>query len=241
MRIVVADEHTLDRTGLIAILQSQPDFQVVAEAGTIEATIAAWRTDTPDVIVLALRLPDNDGSIAVSKLRAACPDARILAIAERGEAHCMLLNPPRREGVPIVLNNHRCDASEDCLQFAVTEGALGAIRRTADVDDLFRAVRTVASGSAWYELGTAARLLERAAGLARGKPSDALSPRELDVIALISEGRSNKEIGVALTVSEPTVKKHVGHILEKLELQDRLQIGLYIARNPRLLRQRATT
>lgn len=238
IRIVVADEHTLDRKGLVAILHSQTDFRVVAECGTVGETIAAWGEDAADVIVLSLRLPDNEGSIAVPALRAACPNARILAVAERGEAHCMLLNPPRRDGLSLRQPDHRCDANEDCLQYAVTEGALGAIRRTADLDDLFRAVRTVASGTSWYEMGTAARLLERAAGLSRGSGSSTLSPRELDVLALISEGLANKEIAVALTVSEPTVKKHVGRILEKLELQDRLQIGLYIARNPLLLRQR---
>ena len=119
----------------------------------------------------------------------------------------------------------------DCLQLAVSEGALGALRRDAEPEELFQAVRAVAQGNAWFEPRTAA-------AISRSAPPNealALSARELEVAGLISDGRSNKEIGKALGISEPTVKKHVGHILAKLGLQDRLQIGIYIVRNPLLL------
>ncbi len=125
----------------------------------------------------------------------------------------------------------------DCLQLAVSEGALGALRRDAEPEQLYRAVRTVAQGNAWYEPGTASAMLKRALGTDLANGSRALSTRELDVAGLIADGRSNKEIARALGISEPTVKKHVGNILGKLSLQDRLQIGLHVARNPLLLRR----
>lgn len=236
IRVLVADDQPIDRKGLAVLLSSQSDMEIVGEAATTEEAIARWRALKPDVVTLALRMPDAENrGTAAAALRAACADVRILAIAERGVSRCLVLNPPRRAGQTLVEHDASCQAATDCLQLAVTEGALGAIRRSADPEDLFRAVRAVAAGSAWYELGTAARLLERAAGLGRDAASRRLTARELDVLGLISDGRSNKEIAQALDISEPTVKKHVGHILEKLGLQDRLQIGLHVARNPLLL------
>ena len=123
----------------------------------------------------------------------------------------------------------------DCLQLAVSEGALGALRRDAETEELFHAVRAVAKGNVWFEPGTAAAISRRVPGAGETSEARALSARELEVAGLISDGRSNKEIGRALGISEPTVKKHVGHILAKLRLQDRLQIGIYIIRNPLLL------
>jgi len=93
-------------------------------------------------------------------------------------------------------------------------------------------VRAVARGEAWYDASAALGLLSIGGPNAAPRERLLLSERELEVAALISEGRSNKEISTALSISEPTVKKHVGHILEKLGMQDRLQVGLFLARNP---------
>jgi DNA-binding NarL/FixJ family response regulator len=128
-----------------------------------------------------------------------------------------------------------CSQGTDCLQIAVAEGASGTIRRSADPEVFFHAIRTVSSGNAWYEAGTASAIMRHALSPQHESHSHALSSRELDVAELISVGRSNKEIAQALGISEPTVKKHVGHILDKLGLQDRLQVGLYVARNPLVL------
>jgi DNA-binding NarL/FixJ family response regulator len=149
----------------------------------------------------------------------------------------MVLNPPRAGQVSPRENGVDCAYGTDCLQLAVFEGATGTIRRSADPEDLFRAVRTVASGKAWYESGTAASIMRHALARRGDEGQPPLSQREMEVAGLISDGRSNKEISQALEISEPTVKKHVGHILTKLKLQDRLQIGLYIARNPLILRR----
>jgi len=109
-----------------------------------------------------------------------------------------------------------CSQGTDCLQIAVAEGASGTIRRSADPEVFFHAIRTVSSGNAWYEAGTATAIMRHALAPHTETTSHALSSRELDVAELISVGRSNKEIAQALGISEPTVKKHVGHILDKL-------------------------
>ena len=124
----------------------------------------------------------------------------------------------------------------DCLQLAVTQGAHATVRRSADPEELFRAIRAVASGSAWYDPTTVPGLIRFAD--ASGAPARAvpLTERELEVAALIAEGQSNKEISTALRIGEPTVKKHVGRILAKLGAADRLQAGLFLARNPQILK-----
>ncbi|MGH7723850.1 MAG: response regulator transcription factor [Candidatus Eiseniibacteriota bacterium] len=100
---------------------------------------------------------------------------------------------------------------------------------------MFRAIRSIAEGRAWYDASTAGRMLE-AIGEKQIRGTD-FTARELEVAALISEGQSNKEISTALRISEATVKKHVGHLMKKLGLADRLQVGLFLARHPQLLAQ----
>ena len=238
IRILLADDQPIDRGGMSALLQSQPDFEVVAQASSADEAAKRCRDLLPSLAILALRLRAPAGSTALEIIRSAASEIPILAVAERGEGHCMVLNPPRSASLAVAGSpSNGCATGTDCLQLAVVQGATGTIRRSAEPDELFRAVRTVASGKAWYESGTAAAIMRHA--LARpgddGHPS--LSDRETEVAELIANGRSNKEIAQALEISEPTVKKHVGHVLGKLKLQDRLQIGLYVARNPLVLRR----
>jgi DNA-binding NarL/FixJ family response regulator len=163
----------------------------------------------------------------------------MVVLSDRGAANCVVLNPPGRQRA-----NARavaaCPIGTDCLALAAAQGARATVRRDADPEDLFRAIRAAAAGQSWYDTQTTANF----AANGSGSPAEAdqfergLSERELDVAALLSEGLSNKEISTALSISEPTVKKHVGHILEKLGLQDRLQAGLHIARNPLIVARR---
>jgi len=239
--ILVADDQAMDRRGLIALLESQQDFDVVAEAVTGQEAAGLCKRFRPDVVVMSIRLPDLEGVSAISFIRAAHPPTHVIALAERGAGHCLILNPPRPThlGLPMAMQEDAIMCT-DCLQVAVSEGALGALRRDAEPEQLFRAVRAVAQGNAWYEPRTAAALLKRALRTDSKKDGTRdLSTRELDVAGLIADGRANKEIGRALGISEPTVKKHVGHILAKLGLQDRLQIGIYIVRNPLLFDSRS--
>jgi DNA-binding NarL/FixJ family response regulator len=228
LRLLVADSQAIDRGGLVGLLEDERDFDVVGEAATVAETIQQCRALKPDVLILSLNLPGQETRPAIPAIRAELPSTRIVALSERGAENCLVLNPPsRRLGVPAP--KLACVIGVDCLQLAVTEGAMATLRRSADPEDLFRAVRAVAQGQSWYDPTTTN-------GLMSSEPRDAashsLSPRELEVAAMIAEGQSNKEISTSLRISEPTVKKHVGRILAKLGLADRLQAGLFLARNP---------
>ena len=235
IRILLADDQAMDRAGLRKLLEAEPDFRVVGEARSGAEAVELCRSLRPDVIILDTRMPELDGVTAIPLVRAASPGTRIIAVAEHGEARCLVLNPPRPGAKWDLSDGGACTHVTDCLQLAVTQGALGAIRRSAEPEQLYRAVRAVAAGNAWYELGTASRLLERALGLNPVQEVRTLSSRERQVAAMIADGRSNKEIASAMGISDRTVKKHVSNILDKLRLQDRLQLGVFVARNPLLL------
>lgn len=229
VRVVVADNQAIDRAGMVGLLGRENSFAVVGESASVEETIRLCHALEPDVLVLTLNLPANDRASALPAIRARLPELRILALSERGAENCLVLNPPSRKwlaGVPL----GTCPVGIDCLQLAARQGAWGTLRRSAEPEELLHAIRALAEGKARYDPTTAAGMLEH--GVAT---RSLFSPRELQVAALIAEGQSNKEIAGWLHIGEPTVKKHVGRVLDKLGLQDRLQAGLYLARNPLLL------
>ena len=233
IRVVVADGHAIDRHGLVSLLRGQPDFECVGEAANSAEAIERCASLRPAVLLLTLSLPGDSGDPALPVIHAALPGLRILAISERGVANCLVLNPPSRSRLPMHTPAHHCDVGTDCLQLAMAQGALGTVRRSADPDALFRAVRAVAAGQTSYEPRTG--LTFGPDGIGAGTDGHlGLSVREMDVAVLLAEGQSNKEISGLLSISEPTVKKHVGQILKKLSVQDRLQAGLFVARHPLL-------
>jgi two-component system, NarL family, nitrate/nitrite response regulator NarL len=238
VRIVVADDQLIDRRGLVRMFEDERDFDVVGEAATLDETIRLCRVSRPDVLVLALGIAGQEVGAAIPAIRAAVPELRIVAISERGVANCLVLNPPQRRKSTAEIHL-ACATGCDCLHLAVTQGAMATVRRSADPEDLFRAIRSAAAGEAWYDATTASGILTATGPevWARGARSR-LSASELKVAALISDGRSNKEISSALGITVSTVKKHVGHVLAKLGLEDRLQAGLLLARNPALFRDR---
>lgn len=236
IRIVVADHHAIDRGGLVGLLENESDFIVVGEAATLDDVVVQCRALKPDVLVFTMNLPSQVSGAAIPHLRQQVPGVKILAMSDRGTHNCMVLNPPTR-----LRNTEQpveyCETGTDCLALAAAQGARATLRRNADPEDLFRGIRAVAAGQSWFDPQTTSGIVpvgEIGAGSGNGT-GEPLSERELDVAALLAEGLSNKEISSALEISEPTVKKHVGHILDKLGLQDRLQAGLFIARNPLLI------
>lgn len=235
IRILVADSYPIDRRGLVGLLRTQRDLEVVGEVGTATEAIAACRDLAPDIVVLAQNVPFEQGDTAVGVVRAAIPGVRILALADRSPEHCVVLHPPSREVLEEWAPGRGCGVGTDCLQLALKDGAMGTLRRSAAPEELFQAVRVVASGNAWLESGTAGHLAADTNGPVM--PPLEMSGRELNVAAMIAEGLSNKEISTALRISEPTVKKYVGRILTKLGVVDRLQAGLFLARHPLLLRR----
>lgn len=233
IRILVGDGQAIDRGGLVGMLNGQPDFTVVGEGASVDEVIEQCRSLRPDMLLMSLHLPGEKQAPALSVIRTALPDLRILVLSERSRANCLVLNPPgrrSRKAEPLPA----CAEATDCLELAAVEGALGTLRRSADPEDLFRAIRAVAAGMAYYDPDTASSLVLGKHGVESAR-ARSMTGRELQVASLLADGFSNKEIADTLGVSEPTVKKHVGHIFGKLGLQDRLQAGLYLARNPLIL------
>jgi len=239
IRVVVADPHAIDRGGLVWLIERERGFTVVGEAASVDEAVQQCRTLTPDALVVSLNLPEQRDDAVIPVLLRKLPELKIVALSDRGAVNCVVLNPPGRQRAtrrPVA----PCPVGTDCLALAAAQGARATVRRDADPEDLIRAIRAAAAGQSWYDRQTTANF----AANGSGSPAEAdqfergLSERELDVAALLAEGLSNKEISSALTISEPTVKKHIGHILEKLGLQDRLQAGLHIARNPLIVARR---
>jgi DNA-binding NarL/FixJ family response regulator len=208
IRIVLVDDHAVVRAGLRLLLERDPRFAVVAEAGTASEALEAAGNHQPDVIVLDLDLGLENGIDCLPGLRRAAPDARVL-----------------------VLTGVRDAAAH---QQAVRLGAVGILAKEHAPESLLRAVDRVYAGESWLDRSTTATLLSELAGQGRSKRVDpeaekiaSLSPREREVIALIMEGLSNKEIAERLFISEATVRHHLTSIFEKLRVSDRLGLTIY--------------
>lgn len=190
IRILVADDHHIVRSGLAASLGLEDDFEIVGEAESGTQAIALFPKTNPDVVLMDLRMADGGGIESTSALRAKEPGARVIIYTT-------------------------FDGDEDVYR-AVQAGARGYLLKSAPRTELLAAIRTVAAGERYLPPELAKRLAERVAG-----PD--VSEREIEVLRLISAGKSNKEIGSALHIAEDTVKRHVSNILTKLGVSDRAQ------------------
>ena len=188
IRILVVDDHPLFRTGVAALLATQPDMQLVAEGGNGLEAIRQFRACRPDVTLMDLQLPTMSGLEAIHAIRREDADARI-----------------------IVLTMYQGD--ED-IHRALTAGATTYLLKDTLSDDLIRFVREVHAGRRPIRADVKARLDERAT-----QPT--LTPREVQVMELVSEGRRNKEIAVLLGISEETVQVHLKNIFAKLKVGER--------------------
>ena len=234
VRIVVADHVDLDRAGLRALLAAQPGFSVVGEASCADECVATVTRHPGALLLMSVRLPNRLGRPALPEILRRLSGTRVVVLSDRGARDCMVLNPPQPQGLDILGPAPPCARGIDCLEIALDQGAHGVVRRSDDARALFEAILLVASGG---RVGVGLRTAGEHDGSCdrRGADRLRLSPREVEVVALIARGRSNKEIAAALAIGLPTVKKHVGHALKKLRLQDRLQVGVFVARHPELL------
>ncbi|MGR3935127.1 response regulator [Streptomyces sp. BRA346] len=201
IRVVVADDQELVRSGFAMILDAQPDIEVVAEAGDGSEAVEAVRRHTPDVALLDIRMPGMDGI-------AACRE-----ISADGACRTVMLTT---------------FDSDEYVYDALHAGASGFLLKDVRRDDLVHAVRVVARGDSLLAPSVARRLVEQytrpAARSPRPDPRlDALTGRERETLLLLARGLSNAEIAAELVVSDHTVKTHVGHVLAKLGLRDRIQ------------------
>ncbi len=193
IRVLIADDHPVVRTGLEGMLASQPEFRVVGEATNGKQAVALVEQLHPDVVLMDLRMPELDGVAATSEIRRRRPAVQVL-----------------------VLTTYDSDA--DILP-AIEAGATGYLLKDAPREDLFRAIQAAANGESFLAPSVAARLM----GRMRAPAEEALSAREVQVLTMVSQGASNKEIGHQLHISEATVKTHLIHIFEKLGVSDRTQ------------------
>lgn len=200
IRVLVADDQAMVRSGLRLILEGEDDIVVVAEAANGEEAVRLARRESPDVILMDVRMPVMDGLEATSRITHDLPEARV-----------------------IVLTTFDLD---DYVYGALRSGASGFLLKDAGGDQLVEAVRVVASGDALIAPSVTKRLISEFVGrpkTSQPKGLDTLTERELEVLRLIAKGLSNLEISELLFVSETTVKTHVSHILTKLNLRDRVQ------------------
>ncbi len=190
IRILIVEDHAVVRQGLVALLHTMPEFSVVGQASDGEQGVALFRQHQPDVTLMDLRLPKQNGVEAIGRIRAEFPEARIIVLTT-------------------------FDGDEDIYR-ALQAGAKGYLLKGMDSDVLMEAIRAVHAGKSRIPAPVAERLAGRLSG-------PVLTERETDVLKQIVLGRSNKEIGTALFISEATVKTHINSLLGKLGVSDRTQ------------------
>ena len=191
IKILMADDHPVVRAGIRGMLETQPEFQVVAEAENGREAFEQIAKFNPDVVLMDLRMPEMDGVEAIGKIKEKYPNINIL-----------------------VLTTYDTDAD---IVRAVEAGATGYLLKDAPREELFRAVRGTAKGETVLAPVVAARLM----GKVRDHGDQALSAREIDVLLLVARGASNQDVAEKLHVSTATVKSHLIQIYQKLGVSDR--------------------
>jgi DNA-binding NarL/FixJ family response regulator len=190
IRILIAEDHTVVRDGLVAIIQQENDMDVVAETGDGGQAVQLWKQLRPDVTLMDLRMPGLDGVSAIYAIRAANPNARIIVLTT-------------------------FDGDEDIYR-GMRAGAKSYLLKDVRREELFQCIREVHAGKTFVPPAIAAKLAERL-------PGDELSSRELEVLRLLAEGKPNKLIGAAMSITEVTVKSHVQSLFKKLNVLSRTE------------------
>jgi len=209
IRVLVADDHALFRRGLRTVLELDGDIVVVDEAEDGIAAVEKAEASVPDVVLMDVRMPRRDGLWAAQQVIGSGAGTKVL-----------------------MLTTFDID---DYVYEALRIGASGFMLKDAPADELVRAVRVVAAGEALLAPSITRRLIEevtaRRSRSPRSSAVSALTPREREVLELVSDGKSNAEIAAALFVSEQTVKTHVSSMLTKLSLRDRAQAVVFAYEN----------
>lgn len=205
IRVIVADDHPIVRSGIVGLLALDPGLDVVGEASDGSAAVELAARALPDVVLMDLRMPGISGIEATARITAEQPDVRVL-----------------------VLTTYETD---DDILGAIEAGASGYLLKAAPQEEIVAGIRAVADGHTVLAPSIAATLVTRMRTGRPGRP--ALTPRELEVLRLVSAGRSNPEIARDLFIGEATVKTHLLHVFEKLGVSDRtravtlaLELGL---------------
>jgi DNA-binding NarL/FixJ family response regulator len=207
LRVVVADDHAFYRAGLARMLR-EAGIDVVAEVPDGEAAIRAVEELAPDVVVMDLNMPGLSGMEATRRLTEQAPASRVLVLS--------------------------VSAQEGDVTEAILAGASGYVLKDGSVDDIVAGIRAAAAGQSVISPRIATTLLRRlrdASGSGAYLAGAPLSARELEVLALMAEGRANHEIGDALVISTSTVRNHISSILMKLQVENRVQAAVRAVRD----------
>jgi DNA-binding NarL/FixJ family response regulator len=195
IRVVVADDHPIVRAGIVGLLDSEPGIEVIGEAVDGAEAVALAAELRPDLVLMDLRMPVLDGAAATERILAAAGGTRVL-----------------------VLTTYETD---DHILAAIEAGASGYLLKAAPQEEILAGIRSVVAGETVLAPSIAAKLVRRVRADATAPAAPTLSPRELEVLRLVADGRSNPEIARRLHIGEATVKTHLIHVFEKLEVSDR--------------------
>lgn len=214
--VMIVDDHEVVRLGLRAVLEPEDDIQVVADAATADAAIREAQIKRPNVVLMDVRMPGKDGIQACREIRERLPATRVLMLTSYSEEQAVLA--------------------------AVLAGASGYLLKNVGRAELLRAIRVVAAGESLLDPAVTSSVLARLKELSsREDPEVALlSKREREVMALVAEGRTNKEIAGELIISENTARNHVSRILDKLGLTRRSEAATFAAQHGLLRREKDT-
>jgi two-component system response regulator DevR len=207
LRILLVDDHEVVRVGVRALIERQPGLVVVGEGATVREAVLQAEKLAPDVVVLDVRLSGGDGLEACRQIKAQRPETRIIILTSFPD--------------------------EEVLVEAIAAGADGYVLKQIGSDDLIRALERVGRGESLLDPALTARVFARMREAQRQQRAQAfvdLNPHEMQILAGIAEGKTNREIGEALHLSEKTVRNYVSRILNKLSLTSRAQAGAYAAR-----------
>ena len=214
IRILVVDDHGIVREGLKMVLSLEADFEVVGEAASGREAVAQPTRLQPDVALMDVLMDEVSGIDACRQIKSARPETRVL-----------------------MLTSH--DATQ-AVEASVLAGASGYLLKNGGREDLLKGIRAVASGESLLSPSITAQVLGRFADLSRKereRENDILSEREKEVLVLVAQGMTNRQIAGELIISENTVRNHLSHILDKLDLSRRSQVAAYAARHGLLREQ----
>jgi DNA-binding NarL/FixJ family response regulator len=204
IRVLIADDHGIVRSGLRMLIERQTDMQVVAEADDGVAALESTQSERPDVAVLDVSMPRMTGLQAAREIRSHVPDTRVLLLSMHDDERYFL------EGLEA--------------------GAAGYVLKRAADTDLIGAVRTVADGRTFLSDEAQRALMDEWLEGGRAEPDDPLTPRELEVVKLIAEAFTNRQIAETLKLSEKTIESHRANVFAKLGMRDRVEIVRYAIR-----------
>jgi two-component system, NarL family, response regulator DevR len=208
LRVLVVDDHEVVRQGLVSLLDRRPEFEVVAQAGSVAESIDQARRHQPDIVVMDVRLPDGSGVEACRAIRDERPETKVI----------MLTSFP----------------DDEAVLSAIVAGASGYLLKQIRARDLVAALEAVGRGESLLDPAVTERVLERVRRIASVDTNDELSvltPQERKILMLVAEGKTNKEIAADVFLSDKTVKNYVSSILSKLNLERRAQAAAFVAKH----------